>query len=431
MQDIASLHSRFTSCSGVCTDTRQLLANGMFFALRGPHFDANTFAGEALEQGCACAVVDDPSAVKDDRFVLVPDVLRSLQELARFHRRQFGIPVLAITGTNGKTTTKELVYEVLRADRPTLATIGNLNNHIGVPLTLLRLSKEHEIAVIEMGANHVGDIAELVAIAEPTHGLITNIGKAHLEGFGGFEGVVRAKTEMYHFLRHRGGTAFVNADDDLLMQKSAGLGASTYGTGPVAATRGSVLGGGPFLSFSFRTELGTEHQVRTRLIGGYNLPNALAAAHIGIYFGIKEERIVTALEAYTPSNNRSEYKNTGRNQLILDAYNANPSSMRAALENFAAMVSDLPKLAVLGGMKELGSESENEHGNVVQLVTELGLTAIYIGPEFEGLQDSAPGLVHMDVDSALRALTARPVTGHLVLMKGSRGTRLETLVPAF
>ena len=431
MSEIASLHDRFKTCSGVCTDTRQLLNNGMFFALRGPNFDANTFAGEALEQGCACAVVDDPAALKDDRFVLVPDVLRSLQELARYHRRLFGIPVLAITGTNGKTTTKELVHAVLRADRPTLATAGNLNNHIGVPLTLLQLSKEHGIAVIEMGANHVGDIAELVAIAEPTHGLITNIGKAHLEGFGGFEGVVRAKTEMYHYLRHHGGTAFVNADDALLMEKSAGLRTSTYGTGPVATTRGSVLGGGPFLSFSFRTELGTEHQVRTRLIGGYNLPNALAAAHIGTYFGIEEERIVTALEAYVPSNNRSQYLDTGRNRLILDAYNANPSSMRAALENFAAMASDLPKLAVLGGMKELGSESANEHAKVVELVTGSGLEAIYVGREFEALQDSAPGLVHMDADSALRALMTRPVSGHLVLMKGSRGTRLEILVPAF
>ncbi|MBK8340035.1 MAG: UDP-N-acetylmuramoyl-tripeptide--D-alanyl-D-alanine ligase [Flavobacteriales bacterium] len=431
MQEIASLHSRLNSCSGVCTDTRHLLANGMFFAFRGPNYNANTFAGEALGQGCAYAVVDDPSVVRDDRFVLVPDVLRSLQELARYHRRQFDIPVLAITGTNGKTTTKELVHEVLRADRPTLATVGNFNNHIGVPLTLLGLSREHEIAIVEMGANHVGDIAELVAIAEPTHGLITNIGRAHLEGFGGYEGVVRAKTELYHYLFEHAGTAFLNADDDLLVEKSAGLRTSTYGTRETSSTKGSLHGAGAFLSFTFRSELGIERQVHTRLIGAYNLQNALAAAHIGAYFRVPEETIVSALEGYVPGNNRSQYVDTGRNRLILDAYNANPSSMRAALENFAAMSSDLPKLAVMGGMKELGAESRDEHMAVIKLATDLGVKAIYVGPEFEAVRNSLSGSVHPDADAALRAFSADPITGHLVLLKGSRGTRLETLIPAF
>ena len=426
---IAQLHERFLACTGTCTDTRQITAGSLFFALKGPNFDANAYAAQALEKGCRYAVVDDPAVAVDDRYLLVPDVLKALQDLATHHRRQFGIPVVAITGSNGKTTTKELVHAVLSADRPTLATTGNLNNHIGVPLTLLRLTEEHRIAIIEMGANKVGDIAELTAIAEPTHGLITNIGRAHLEGFGSFEGVITAKTELYGWVKDHDGALFVNGDDPLLMRHSEGLRRVIYGNSEAFDTRGSLAEAGPFLGVAFRGQDEATHTARTRLVGGYNLPNALAAIAIGQHFGVKDATIKQALEAYSPGNNRSQFVDTGRNQLVLDAYNANPTSMKAALENFAAMTSDCPKLAILGGMKELGPDSPAEHQAVVDLVQALGLEAIYVGPEFLEL-GPAGALTYCTAEEALNALQERPVEGRLILVKGSRGTKLEGVVPA-
>src|SRR5436190_1501024 len=270
MTSIETLYLRFRECDGVRTDTRGITANSLFFALKGPNFNANAFAADALSKGSRYAVVDDPSVAVDERYLIVRDVLTALQELAHHHREQFDIPVIGITGTNGKTTTKELMHAVLSADHPTLATTGNLNNHIGVPLTLLRLHGEHEFAIIEMGANKPGDIAELCAIAEPNHGLITNIGKAHLEGFGGFEGVVRTKTELFEDIRSRGGRVFVNADDPLLLSKSEGMDRVTYGRDPEATTTGDALIEGPFLRVVFTGRDGLVHQVDTQLIGGYN-----------------------------------------------------------------------------------------------------------------------------------------------------------------
>ncbi len=429
MEMLDKLHAAFLASSGVCTDTRQLVPGGMFFALKGPNFDANAFAAKALEGGCAFAVVDEPSVAVDKRFLLVPDVLRALQDLGRHHRRRFHIPVLAITGSNGKTTTKELVHAVLSAYYPTLSTTGNLNNHIGVPLTLLRLTDEHRIAIIEMGANHVGDIAELVNIAEPTHGMITNIGRAHLEGFGGYEGVVKAKTEMYEHIRQHGGVVFVNSDDPLLMVKSADLQRVTYGTtGEPYLLGGLEPADGPCMDCHL-VHLDGHWYVNTRLIGAYNLPNVLAAACIGFYFDVPDERIIEALNGYTPTNNRSQLVDTGRNQVIMDAYNANPSSMAAALANFAALRSDRSKLAILGGMKELGEESTEEHAALISLVGNSGLDAIYVGPEF--IEHRAAGIrAFVDAQEALKYLVENPVTGRLILVKGSRGTKLETLSPA-
>ncbi|MCC7501932.1 MAG: UDP-N-acetylmuramoyl-tripeptide--D-alanyl-D-alanine ligase [Flavobacteriales bacterium] len=430
MTSTTELRTRFLECSGACTDTRQLLADGMFFALKGPNFDANAFAPQALTDGCRYAVVDDPALATQDRILLVADVLKALQDLGRHHRRQFNIPVIGITGSNGKTTTKELVHAVLAADRPTLATAGNLNNHIGVPLTLLRLKPEHRIAIIEMGANHVGDIAELTGIAEPTHGLITNIGRAHLEGFGSDEGVIRAKTEMYGFISAHDGLLFVNADDQLLMDKSAGAMRSTYGTSPAAELCVRLADGAPFMAVSWAGTDGRERTVTTKLIGNYNLPNAAVAIAIGRHFNVPDDTIASELEAYTPSNNRSQFTDTGRNQLVLDAYNANPSSMKVALENFAAMTTGRPKLAVLGGMKELGADSRSEHEALIALSRTLKMEAVFIGPEFMEL--AASGItVHPDAATALEAFMQKPLTGHLILVKGSRGTKLETLVPAF
>ncbi|TXI81690.1 MAG: UDP-N-acetylmuramoyl-tripeptide--D-alanyl-D-alanine ligase [Flavobacteriales bacterium] len=423
---IAQLHQRLSQCSGTSTDTRSIQADSLFFALKGPNFDANTFAKDALAQGARYAVVDDPTVVQDDRYLLVPDVLQALQDLARHHRRQFNIPFIGITGTNGKTTTKELVHAVLSADRPTLATSGNLNNHIGVPLTLLRLTKEHRIAIIEMGANKPGDIAELCAIAEPTHGLITNIGKAHLEGFGGFEGVVRTKTELYTAIAAVHGKLFVHADDALLMARSEGQDRITYGRSATADTGGDRVGEGPFLEVVFAGVDGAAHHVQSHLVGGYNLPNVLAAVAMGQHFGVADERISQALSAYTPSNNRSQYTDTGRNQLVLDAYNANPTSMAAALENFATLRSERPKLAILGGMRELGHDSRTEHETVIGLVHRLGLDAVYIGNEF--VEAGGGQQCYPDVRSAKAALRADAPQDRLILVKGSRGIRLEELL---
>jgi UDP-N-acetylmuramoyl-tripeptide--D-alanyl-D-alanine ligase len=421
------LHAHFLASTGACTDTRSIVPGSLFFALKGPHFNANAFAGEALEKGAQWAVVDDPAVATDERFLPVPDVLTALQELARHHRRRFEIPVIGITGTNGKTTTKELVHAVLSADRPTLATSGNLNNHIGVPLTLLRLSSAHRIAIIEMGANKVGDIRELVEIAEPTHGLITNIGKAHLEGFGSYQGVITAKTELYAFLGGHAGKVFVNADDALLIERSAGLERITYGRTPEADTSGDTASSGPFMEVVFAGRDQNAYHVRTQLIGDYNLPNALAAVAIGQHFGVPDQVIAEAITAYTPSNNRSEFRDSGRNHLILDAYNANPTSMAAALRNFAAMATDRPKLAILGDMLELGADSRKEHDTIVQLIDELRLDARFVGPEF---QRSTSARSYPDAATLLHALKGENLTGHLVLVKGSRGIRLETVVEA-
>lgn len=427
----AELHARYLHTTGACTDTRKLLPGGMFFALKGPNFNANAFAPQALAGGCSCAVVDDPSVATDDRYLLVPDVLRALQELGRHHRRTFDIPVVAITGTNGKTTTKELVHAVLSTDRATLATEGNLNNHIGVPLTLLRLKPEHRIAIVEMGANHVGDIRELVGIAEPTHGLITNIGRAHLEGFGSYEGVIKAKTELYDFLGAHNGTLFVHGDDPLLMAKSEGLKRVTYGRDEHFDASGEAIASDePGMELVFEDVRWHGHyHIVMKLIGDYNAPNALAAVCIGQHFGVPDDAIAGALQEYTPSNNRSQFSDTGRNQLVLDAYNANPSSMKVALENFAAMRTDRPKLAILGGMKELGADSRAEHEAIVDAVKRLGIDAMFVGPEFVEL--AGRGITaYPDANAALEAFRQKPLTGHLVLVKGSRGTKLETLVPA-
>lgn len=428
MITIPELHARFLESSGACTDTRSIAPDSMFFALKGPNFNANSFASEALAKGARWAVVDEAEAVKDDRCLLVPDTLAALQALATFHRRRFDIPVIAITGSNGKTTTKELMHAVLNSDRPTLATTGNLNNHIGVPLTLLRIDQAHRIAIIEMGANKPGDIDELMRIAEPTHGLITNVGKAHLEGFGGFEGVLRTKTELYRDLQARNGRVFVNADDDLLLAESSGLDRKTYGQAEACDYRGRSIGDQASLTVAFDGNDGAEHTASTRLIGAYNLPNALAAIAIGRYFGVPDEPIARALAAYEPGNNRSQFTDTGRNQLILDAYNANPTSMSVALENFAAMPTDRSKLAILGDMLELGSAAPAEHEAIVKHLERLGIEGWFIGPLFTA---AAHGdRCWPDADALHAHLRSSPLMNRLILIKGSRGIRLERVVSA-
>lgn len=427
MTTLHALHNTFLACTQACTDTRNIADGSMFFALKGPSFNANTFAAEALQKGARYAVVDDPDVVQDERFLLVPDVLKALQQLATHHRRTFDLPVIGITGTNGKTTTKELLHAVLSADRSTLATVGNLNNHIGVPLTLLRLTKKHRIAIIEMGANKVGDIAELTAIAEPTHGMITNIGKAHLEGFGSYEGVITAKTEMYSFLGGHAGTVFVHGDDALLMEKSAGAQRVTYGREESYDTCGNAVESDqPYLELVFDDkERAGHYHITSKLIGDYNAPNALAAVCIAQHFDVPDTLIAQALSDYTPSNSRSEFRDTGRNHLIMDAYNANPTSMKMALENFAKLRSGRLKLAILGDMRELGSSSHLEHETIVRLAVDLGLQPVLVGEEF---MKAAPEIAlqrYRNVAAAEEAFQATSPTGLLVLVKGSRGLKLE------
>lgn len=426
--DTQELHALFLRTTGACTDTRSVPGGSMFFALRGPRFNANALAAQALEMGAHYAVVDELEHVVDDRCILVEDVLLSLQRLARHHRQSFDLPVLAITGSNGKTTTKELINAVMSATRPTLATSGNLNNHIGVPLTLLKLKPSHRLAIIEMGANKPGDIAELMAIAEPTHGLITNIGRAHLEGFGSLDGVVRTKTELYGWLSGHRGNVLVHADDPLLMEHSAGFpGRWTYGVSPDACTQGGFEMEDLRLAFWFRTAVGDRVRVRTQLVGGYNLPNALAAVATGQMFGVEDALIVRSIEAYTPGNHRSQWIGTGRNEVIVDAYNANPTSVEAALRNLAGTASDKSKLAVLGDMLELGSEGPTEHARIVGLCDSLGLSAVFVGPLF--MQVAQGREAYRKVEELMEGWTSRPPTGRLILLKGSRGMRMEALLP--
>ena len=380
--EIEELYNRFTECNGLTTDSRHCPEGSMFLALKGETFNGNAFAAQSLAQGCRYAVVDEPqyASPENPRIILVDNCLETLQKLANYHRRRLGTRMIGVTGTNGKTTTKELIATVLGEKFKVLYTQGNFNNHIGVPLTLLRLKPEHEMAVIEMGANHPGEIKTLVHIAEPDYGIITNVGKAHLQGFGSFEGVIRTKGELYDFLREKGNaTIFIQNENPYLNKIAAGLTCVRYGQTPGLDVTGKVVACSPFLHFSWTAE-GISHDVQTHLIGAYNLDNALAAVAIGRYFGVEDTKICHALSSYVPQNNRSQLVHTASNTLIVDAYNANPTSMMAALENFRQMEA-AHKVAILGDMKELGEGSHEEHQKVVDFLKECGFERVMlVGP---------------------------------------------------
>lgn len=388
--EIEELYNRFTECNGLTTDSRHCPEGSMFLALKGETFNGNAFAAQSLAQGCRYAVVDEPqyASPENPRIILVDNCLETLQKLANYHRRRLGTRMIGVTGTNGKTTTKELIATVLGEKFKVLYTQGNFNNHIGVPLTLLRLKPEHEMAVIEMGANHPGEIKTLVHIAEPDYGIITNVGKAHLQGFGSFEGVIRTKGELYDFLREKGNaTIFIQNENPYLNKIAAGLTCVRYGQTPGLDVTGKVVACSPFLHFSWTAE-GISHDVQTHLIGAYNLDNALAAVAIGRYFGVEDTKICHALSSYVPQNNRSQLVHTASNTLIVDAYNANPTSMMAALENFRQMEA-AHKVAILGDMKELGEGSHEEHQKVVDFLKECGFERVMlVGPEFGGTASS-------------------------------------------
>jgi len=413
----------------ICTDSRKILPGCLYFALKGDQFNGNLFAADALKKGCSFAVVDDPSVVTNERFILVPDVLGFLQDLARYHRSKLGIPVIGLTGTNGKTTTKELIHSVLKQKYRTVATQGNLNNHIGVPLTVLSAGPSAEILVVEMGANHPGEIAFLCEIAKPTCGLITNIGKAHLDGFGSFEGVVRAKNELYEWIKGSGGDLFVNQDDHLLCDLAGSYPFHSYGTHESAEICGIVPGNDLFLSLKWKS--GGEDVnsfIKSQLTGSYNLYNILAAVLSGTHFGLTPEQIRTGIESYVPSNMRSQWVQTANNLLFLDAYNANPSSMELAIRHFASLNFPNPVL-ILGDMFELGSHAESEHRKIIGLVDQLDFRkVIFTGTEFHRLTCDSERLSFQNVNELIEFLTVNPIKGDHVLIKGSRGMQLEKIV---
>lgn len=429
------LYQIFLQHPQVCTDTRNIIPNSIFFALKGANFNANTFAEKALEMGAAYAVIDEAAYCVSDRFILVDDVLSALQNLARYHRKQLNIPVIGLTGSNGKTTTKELVNSVLSQKFKTYATKGNLNNHIGVPLTLLSISAETEIAIVEMGANHQQEIALLCSIAQPTHGLITNIGRAHLEGFGGPEGVKAGKGELFDFLEQTDGTVFVNHDDLILEEMAFHRHFKKtvyYGKAETALVSGEILENVPLLKISWwinnESESVQKQDVQTQLTGSYNLDNLLAAACIGKEFGLSAEQINSGISSYQPENNRSQIVKTKTNTLICDYYNANPSSMEVAIHNLNAITAD-KKVLILGDMFELGNHSSAEHEHIIKKANEITADQrIFIGKGFYEHHAAFTDTFYESTDAAFTGLKSAPITNATILVKGSRGMHLETLL---
>ena len=449
IMEIKALYKLYQQHPCITTDSRDCPQGSIFLALKGESFDGNKFAVQALEKGCAYAIIDNPE-IQDNPdlpenlrkcLILVDDCLQTFKDLAREHRRLFDIPVIGITGTNGKTTTKELVAAVLSQKYNVLYTQGNFNNDVGVPKTLFRLTKEHEIAVIEMGASHPGDIKTLVETAEPTCGLITNVGRAHLLGFGSFEGVIKTKCELYDFLRTRqDGLIFINADNEHLMNQindDEDIWLTPYSTDPenqYSCISGEVIACDPFLKFRWREPLLTLeeegrstkwHKVQTHLIGAYNIDNLLAAIAVGINFGIDRKQICAALENYVPSNNRSQMTVTEKNHLIVDAYNANPTSMQAALENFSLIQAD-KKMAILGQMGELGADSDNEHRKMVGYLERAGYDEVWlVGDNFKDI--ACPFCKFHDVEEVKAAIKEHCPEGYYILIKGSNSNKLFQL----
>ena len=432
--DSKELYAIYEQHPVITTDSRDCPQGSIFIALKGETFDGNQFAAQALEKGCAIAVVDDEQVYNSyqgaGKMILVPDTLQAYKDLAREHRRRFDIPVIGITGTNGKTTTKELVNAVLTERYDGMATEGNFNNDVGVPKTLLRLSVMDEIAVIEMGASHPGDIKTLAETAEPTCGLITNVGKAHLQGFGSLEGVIHTKGELYDFLAtQEDSVIFINADNEHLMSILPKNVKAEYYTRdeskPGASVYGQIIACDPFLRLKWRQGDGQWHEVTTHLVGSYNLDNALAAVTVGLHFDVTPEQICHAIENYVPSNNRSQLTETPYNHLIVDAYNANPTSMAAALDNFSLMEVS-PKMAILGEMRELGDSSREEHDRIVEKLKGCAYDEVWlVGQEFKDID--CPFRKFDDVEQVKAAIAANRPEGRYILIKGSNGTRLFQL----
>ena len=423
--NIEKIHQLFIASSGVCTDTRNLVKDSLFFALKGEHFNGNSYAEKALEEGCNYAIIDEEEFNTHPNCILVPNALKALQDLAHFHRLQFDIPVLGITGTNGKTTSKELIGAVLSKKFPILMTAGNFNNHIGVPLTLLQLNEKHRFALIEMGASKARDIKELVEIAAPTHGIITNIGAGHLEGFGSLMGVINTKKELYDYISDNNGVLFYNNEDEILANiLPTNTENNAYGIekGPITGELKELT---PYVRFRWKFKATySSPLITSKLVGKYNFMNFLAAACIGKYFKVDNDKISKALEAYTPTNNRSQVTKLESNTYLVDCYNANPTSMLAALESFVEVTHE-NKVAILGDMLELGTFSKAEHQKIINYLIDNNLTAFLVGSEFKNL--TSPFSTFDTVDDLLAA-EVLAVENALILLKGSRGIRLEKVL---
>jgi UDP-N-acetylmuramoyl-tripeptide--D-alanyl-D-alanine ligase len=421
---IEELYKIFLQHPSVQTDTRKLKTGDIFFALKGPAFNGNAFAKEAINKGAVLAIIDEESFAIPGKTFVVPDVLTALQQLALFHRKQFLIPFIAITGSNGKTTTKELIHAVLSTTFKTYTTEGNLNNHIGIPLTLLKIKPNAQMAVIEMGANHLHEIESYCTIARPTHGLITNCGKAHLEGFGSEEGVRKGKGELFDFLKQNNGTAFVMWDYDYLRQMSKGIPQIIrYGTAD-AEVEGMADSSGEYLQVKMKK--GLSEVIRTQLVGDYNLPNVLAAVCLGIHFGVPDEKIIAAIENYIPSNSRSQLIEKGTNKIIMDAYNANPSSMKLAIENLAHMAGE-NKILMLGAMAELGETSLEEHQAILDLIKQFRWKeVILVGDNFKKLNPPYP--VFENSLLAKEWYQQQQYQNSFILVKGSRSMQMEKIL---
>ena len=425
MNPIEIIYHHFTKAYKVTTDSRKVEQDAVFFALKGDNFDANDFALQVAEAGVASLVVADRKDLPEhERILIVDDTLKTLQDLAAYHRQQCKAIVLSITGTNGKTTTKELVSAVLEQKYNIIHTMGNLNNHIGMPLTLLSIKPETEIAVVEMGASHPGEIDFLCKIADPDYGLITNIGKAHLEGFGSFEGVIKTKTELYRHIKAHGKAVFVNQGNTLLWEQSEGQERISYGRHCAAFCPVAPGACNPYLSVVWR-----KHIVQTHLVGSYNFENVAAAIGVGQYFKVEDHKIVAALEAYTPTNSRSQVIDTEKNRVVMDAYNANPTSMRAALINFAN-ICKAQHLLILGDMRELGTASEEEHRNILELMKELDFKeAMLVGQNFSSYNENPNWKTFENVQSLCQYLEGHPVSGKTILVKGSNSIQLGKVLP--
>jgi UDP-N-acetylmuramoyl-tripeptide--D-alanyl-D-alanine ligase len=422
--ELKQIYSRFLSCSSITMDSREVPLDSMFFALKGENFNGNKFAGEALGKGAKYAMVDEKKYAADERYIFVEDVLTTMQELATFHRRKLNLHVIGITGSNGKTTTKELISSVLKEKYHILSTEKNFNNHIGVPYTLLKLNSKHDIAVIEMGANHPGEIALLCNIADPDSGMITNIGKAHLEGFGSFNGVIKTKNELYDYLGNKNGIIFYNSDNqllkDLLQDKQCPK--IDYGTSSSANCQGHLINSTPYLTL----KTNDIPAVHSRLIGSYNFENLLAAICIGKYFEVDPQQIHQAISQYQPDNNRSQVIRKANNEIILDAYNANPTSMKAAIEYFYQLKRN-KKALILGDMFELGEYSDQEHRNIVALADEYNFSEVYyVGPIFQ--KNTTARSTFDSTKKFIAWLKNHPFKHYSILIKGSRGMALEEII---
>ena len=427
MNTIERIYELYKKAYTITTDSRTISKDCVFVALKGEHFDGNDFALTAADGGvAACVIADRQDLPRHERLFVVDDSLKCLQELANYHRKKLGTPIIGITGTNGKTTTKELVSAVLSKKYNLVYTQGNYNNQLGVPLTLLRVQPGAELAVIEMGASHPGDIRELTEIGEPDYGIITNIGRAHLEGFGGFEGVIRTKNEMYEYIATHHGLLFVNHDNELLMKLSKDIKKVTYGTNEDADIKGKILSANPYLSVEWNGQ-----KIDTQLVGDYNFENVMAAICIGTYFKVEANDIAEALSSYCPTNNRSQIIETGRNRVVMDAYNANPTSMAHALKNFRNICKD-DNLLILGDMRELGNESMQEHQAILKMIVSLGFDNVcLVGPEFSKLtenSDYSKFCSFPSVAELAQHLQEHPVSGRDILVKGSNSIHLNKII---